>query len=124
MRIIGNFRGRTVLKLLSRLFVVKKTDLEAKLRGVDGFTGYGEIEYADFSSGARCIEVEVRGAAGLSADVYAHGEKVGTVSLNNGRADEFFDSRHGHELPTLSEGDSVEVRQNGQVVLEGVLVRD
>lgn len=123
MRLRG-IEGKIVLNVLTQLFSVKTADLEAKLRGVAGFTGYGEVEFAAFSSGKRCLEVEVRGAAGLVADVYINDEKVGAVSLNKGRADEFFDTRHGHSVPDLSEGDKVEIRQNGQVILEGVLAQD
>lgn len=113
-----------MLNVLTRLFSVKTADLETKLRGVDGFTGYGEIEFAAYSSGARCLEIEVRGAAGVSADIYVNGAMVGAVSLKNGRADEFLDTRHGHPVPFVNEGDAVEIRQNGQTVLEGVMVRD
>lgn len=102
----------------------KVADLEARLTPVNGYTGRGEIEFSAWRNGSKQLEIELRGVAGRSADVYINGERVKTVSLNNGRVDAFFDTRKGDALPELREGSNVEVRQNGDAILDGVLLPD
>ena len=102
----------------------KLTDLEAKLQGVNGFTGRGEIEYTVWKNGVKVMEVELRGVAGRSADVMIDGARINTVSLDKGAADETFDTSNGVAVPTLQPGAKVEIWQNGQAILEGVLKSD
>ncbi len=113
-----------MLQALTGFLSGKTADLEARLVGVAGFTGYGELEYTAYRSGRRLCEVELRGAAGRSAEVFADGVLIGRVEVANGRTDQFFDSRRGHALPPLEEGARIEIRQNGDVILEGALARD
>ncbi len=110
----------TILKALPR----KSADLEAKLHGVNGFTGRGEIEFVAWKSGAKEMEVELRGVAGRNAEIYADDAHVMTVSFDNGRLDQTFTTRKGDVLPDLIEGTRVDVRQNNEVILEGVLIPD
>jgi len=109
---------------LIKLWPGKIADFEAKLAGVNGFTGRGEIEYAAWKNGAKTLEVELYGIAGRIAEIYVNNDFVITVDLNEGRADYTFSTRRGTTLPTLTEGGRVEVRQNGDVILEGVLIPD
>ncbi len=102
----------------------KVSDLEARLAPVDGGSGRGEIEFSSWRDGSKQLEIELRGVSGTSADVYINGERVKTVSLDNGRIDEFIDTRKGDDVPDLAVGASVEVRQNGNPVLSGVLAPD
>ncbi|MHA7871607.1 MAG: hypothetical protein ACX939_04580 [Hyphococcus sp.] len=113
-----------MFEALLRLFPRKSADLEAKLQGVNGFTGRGEIEYAAWSSGARALEVELRGVAGRSAEVYADGAPIAEVNLDNGRVDRTFATQRGDSVPELIEGARIDVRQNGDIILEGVLIPD
>jgi hypothetical protein len=102
----------------------KTSDLEARLTPVNGYTGRGEIEFSSWQNGSRQLEVELRGVAGRTADVYINGERVKTVNLENGRVDAFYDTRQGDALPDAVAGDRVEVRQNGDPILDGVLRPD
>ncbi len=102
----------------------KTADLEARLQPVNGYTGRGEIEFSAWRNGSRQLEVELRGVAGRSADVFVNGERVQTVMLDNGRVDAFYDTRQGDAVPELAEGAAVEVRQNGDPILSGVLRPD
>lgn len=102
----------------------KRAELEARLAGVDGFTGRGEIEFIIWNNGGRALDVELRGVAGRTAEIYANNALAATVDLDNGRADCIFDTRKGDAVPDLIEGARIEVRQNGDVILDGVLVPD
>ena len=113
-----------MLGAILRLFPHKTADLEADLHGVSGFTGRGELEYAAWSNGVQNLEIELRGVAGVSADVFANGIEITRVPLTNGRVDAHLDTRRGDAFPALTEGAEIEIRQNGQPILAGVLVRD
>jgi len=113
-----------MFKALFRALPRKVADLEAKLQGVEGFTGRGEVEFTAWNSGAREMEVELRGVAGRSAEVYVDNALVLTVSFDKGRLDQTFSTRKGHDIPDLVEGARIEIRQNGEIILEGVLIPD
>ncbi len=103
----------------------KIADLEARLSPVNGGTGRGEIEFSSWRDGSKQLEIELRGVTGAAtADVYINGERVKTVTLDNGRIDDFLDTRKGDAVPDLSVGASVEVHQNGGPVLGGVMAPD
>ncbi len=102
----------------------KISDLEARLAPVNGGSGRGEIEFSSWRDGSKQLEIELRGVSGATADVYINGERVKTVTLDNGRIDDFMDTRKGDAVPDLVVGASVEVRQNGSPVLGGVLEPD
>lgn len=111
--------GRSRIKIGRKL-----ADLEARLSGVNGFTGRGEIEYSAWHDGSRELEVELRGVAGRAADVIVNDVKVISVALDNGRVDATFDTRLGDAIPDLGVGGRVEIRQNGEAILKGVLAQD
>jgi len=109
---------------LAKIMTIKTADLEAKLSGVAGFTGYGEFEYASWANGDIAYEIELRGIAGTKADLYINAVKIATTLLINGRSDEHFDSRRGAVRFEAKAGDMIEVRQHGDVILQGILVND
>lgn len=117
---LGNLLNALPQSLLKAL-PHKRADLEAKLQGVNGYTGRGEIEFSEWNNGVRTLEVELRGIAGRTADVYADNVFTATVNLDNGRTDYRFNSRKGDIVPALTQGGRIDVRQNGDVILEGVL---
>lgn len=102
----------------------KRGTVDAALRGVNGFTGRGEIEFTLGENGDRKLSVGLRGVAGRSAEVFADGALAATVNLDDGRADRLFDTRRGDAVPALTAGARIDIRQNGDVILEGVLTRD
>ena len=113
-----------MLQKLAQLLPVKTQDLEAKLRGVAGHTGWGEIEITFWRSGRATFEVELRGVAGLKAQVYLNNEFLIEADLKDGYFDKTFDTRNlGIELQAAV-GDVVSVRQNGDEILTGVLALD
>ncbi|MEM8935629.1 MAG: hypothetical protein AAGC77_04410 [Pseudomonadota bacterium] len=93
----------------------------ADLEGVQGFTGRGAVEYVKWRSGARALDVALKGVAGLRADVYADDKLAATVSLDNGKGGRKFSTRRGDQVPELGDGARIEIRQNGDPILIGVL---
>lgn len=120
----ANFLRRGVVLNFSFLAGRKLMDLEANLTGVNGYTGRGEIEYSAWKNGARRMEVELKGVAGQTADIYVDGTLAKTVPLRNGAVDHTFDSSRGDDVPALCEGARIEIRQNGDLILEGRLIPD
>ncbi|MEO1135727.1 MAG: hypothetical protein AAFW68_03825 [Pseudomonadota bacterium] len=95
--------------------------LAAKLAGVNGFTGRGSIACMTSAEGVDRLTVDLSGLAGRNADVFINNARSGTIAIKNGRAKARLVSRAGG-LRT-NDGARVEVRQNGDVVLAGVLTR-
>lgn len=110
--------------VLARMFPTRIGELEAKLEGVAGFTGRGEIEVSFWSQGYATVETELRGVAGLRAEVYVNDVCVGTVDIKDGRSDTEFDTRRTGITLIAEAGDRVEIRQNGDAILRGVLYPD
>lgn len=94
--------------------------LEARLRGVDGFTGRGAIEFRRFKGGSKKLAVALRGIAGCEAEIFADGKRIDTVVFDNGRAAYRCECVGGSLLPDLAEGAQIEIRQNGRAILQGV----
>lgn len=113
-----------MFKALLNVLPRKEADLEAKLTGVNGYTGRGEIEFTAWKGGARVLEVELRGVAGRSADIHINDAFVMTVNFDNGRLDKTFSTRNGDTVPELAEGAQIVIRQNDEIILEGVLIPD
>ncbi len=111
--------GALLIDLLLDLVTHKRTHLESSLRGVDGYTGRGDIAFSAWPNGKRKLAVELRGIAGRIAEVYADGALAATIDLNDGRAGQTLDTKHGDTVPHLAEGAHIDVRQNGQIILEG-----
>jgi hypothetical protein len=77
---------------------------------------------AKWSDGRTLLEVELRGLAGLRAEIGARGRTFAHIPCKDGKASLLWDSRRGDPAPQLAVGDVVEVRQNGHVVLRGALI--
>lgn len=110
-----------MLDSLRRAIAWKTRSLQSRLSGVDGYTGSGRFRYSVWSSGYVTFEVELRGVAGLKAEVWAKGAKVGRLAVADGRSAAGFDSRIDAPTISLTDGDVVEVRQNGDLILRGLL---
>lgn len=111
-----------MLDELKRALFRKALALETRLSGVSGHTGTGRFRYAAWSDGHVTYEADLKGIAGLKANIWAHGRLVAPLAVKDGKAAQKFDSREGAAAPALAEGDLVEIRQNGDVILQGELV--
>lgn len=100
-----------------------RADLTAKLTGVNGFTGHGEVEFISRRNGVRSLEVELRGVAGREALVYADDQPAAKLTFDDGRANQLFITNKGDDVPKLYYGATIEIRQNGQAILQGMLKR-
>ena len=96
--------------------------LGVKLIGVNGFTGRGFVRYATMDDGG-VLWVTLVGVAGQRAEIFADQERAAKVSITNGRASAIFSSSRGDKLPSLAEGAHIDIRQNGDIILSGVLTR-
>lgn len=108
-----------MINLLLNFINLNCTRFESSLRGVNGFTGRGDIAFAVWPNGKRQLNVELRGVAGRVAEVYADGALAATIDLDEGRAGKSFNTKRGDDVPYLTKDASIDVRQNGQVILEG-----
>ena len=112
-----------MLEALLNLLPPMRADLTAKLVGVNGFTGDGEVEFISRRNGVRSLEVALRGVAGREALVYADDAPTARLTFDNGRASQTFATDRGDDIPRLYYGASIEIRQNGEAILKGVLTR-
>lgn len=94
---------------------------DARLKGVAGFTGTGEVRFTAWPDGHVTVLADLRGVAGLRAELWARGEKIGPLAGDKGRISAHFDTRNGGPAVALAPGDAVEIRQNGNVILTGLL---
>ncbi len=99
--------------------IKKRTRLESNLKGVNGYTGQGDIAFAAWPNGKRKLDVALRGVAGRVAEVYANGALAATIDLKEGRAGRSFNTQRGDQVPQLTPDATIDVRQNGQIILEG-----
>jgi hypothetical protein len=111
-----------MLQNLMRILPPASGVLTVRLAGVDGFTGRGSVRYAA-NDHAFVLTVTLSGVAGRKAEVFANGRSVADVAVTNGRANATFSSSRGDKLPELCDGARIEIRQNGDVVLDGALTR-
>lgn len=111
-----------MIQNLLRMLPPARGALAVKLRGINGFTGRGSVRYAANDNGGM-MTITLNGVAGRSAEIFARGELAGSVAIINGRASAIFSSTKGDKLPALEEGAEIDIRQNGDVVLSGVLTR-
>ena len=102
----------------------KRAALETKLLGVSGFTGRGDIAFGAWKNGKKKMKVALRGVAGKTAEIYANNTPALTLSVNNGRVKQNFTTLNGDNIPDLIEGTHIDIRQNGEVILAGVLKSD
>ena len=108
-----------ILHLMPRI----RSGYKAALIGVSGFTGRGMIGLYQGKNGTKSLSVVLRGIAGRSAEIHVDGSHAATIAIKNGRAVGRFSSAKGHTLPDFHDGTNIEIRQNGDVVLTGVLSR-
>ncbi len=116
-----------MLKLLSKVFKVRKSELEAKLQPVNGHPGWGEIELSEYSDGSIKMEIEYKGATiadGETMDVQISGESVAYATVTNGRVKEWLTSETGAELPHVAEGDVVELMVDDEAIARGTFHPD
>ncbi len=112
-----------MLARLSRLAARRIVKLEAALKGVAGFTGAGIVRCAVWSDGRRTAEADLTGIAGLKADLVIKAAPVGALACRDGAVAGKLDTARGAPIPAFDAGDTVEVRQNGVVILKGALLR-
>ena len=112
-----------MIEALLNILPPLRADLTAKLTGVNGFTGAGEIEFVSRRNGARSLEIELRGVAGREAVVFADDVPIATLRFDHGRASQVFNTDRGHNVPPLYFGAAIEIRQNGEAILKGALNR-
>ena len=102
-----------MIEALLNMLPPMRADLAATLTGVNGFTGRGEVEFSSRRTGVRSREVELNGVAGREA----------RLTFDNGRASQMFATDKGDNIPRLYYGANIEIRQNGEAILKGVLKR-
>ena len=110
-----------MLNTLTRIFPLKTAEYVAKLEGQAGFTGRGLVEINFWSHGGVDGEVDLRGIAGLKAELFLGGRRIIDIPLKNGRAVRRFTDRQLTRELMATVGDPVEIRQNGDVILRGAL---
>ncbi|WP_133162151.1 hypothetical protein [Hyphococcus luteus] len=111
-----------MLQSILRMLPPLRGALAVKLTGVSGFTGHGSVHYAAMEQGG-VLTVSLSGVAGRRADIFADGERAASIAITNGRASATFSSTKGDKLPALADGAHIDIRQNGDIVLSGVLTR-
>lgn len=95
----------------------------APLAGVNGFTGGGRIRYAACGANRRRLRIDLKGVAGRVAEIHVDGVLAGRMRVKDGRSCATFASTRGDAIPPLGEGARIEIRQNGETILAGVLSR-
>lgn len=113
-----------MLSALSKLTTFKTAKLKAVLKGVAGFTGGGAVRYTEWHGGRRQLEISLTGIAGLKAEVMVNEALAARLACCNGEAAACLDTEKGEEIRALTPGVSIEIRQNGVVVLRGALAPD
>jgi hypothetical protein len=111
----------SLIETLSQLLRRPAIRCDVRLKGVAGFTGVGDVRFTAWRDGHVRLDADLRGVAGLKAELWARGAKVGPLAGDNGRISAHFDTKNGGPSIALAAGDLVEVRQNGAVILAGVL---
>ncbi len=108
---------------ISQLTALGAVRLAAALKGVAGFTGSGQVRYVETAAWRRRVDAELSGLAGLRAELVLNGAPFCVLHCRDGAVRGRFDSAEGVGIPALCEGDTIEIRQNGVVVLKGELQR-
>lgn len=97
------------------------TFLAARLQGVRGFTGRGSVSYVDWPGAARRLVIKLRGIAGVSVDIFVDDARIGGLPVRKGAAAYRRLSLGDEAGPALAADDRIEIRQNGDLILEGAL---
>ena len=89
---------------------------------------FGEIEVESYSDGHKKMEIEfkrMRVPEGSRLGVVIDGETVCEVMLTQtDYLKKVFDTSRGEQVPDVSKGTKVEVHYEGNVLLEGVFLKD
>lgn len=109
--------------MLKSLFATKTVELEAKLAAAAG-AAFGEFEFVAWSNGERVCEIELEGLAPGATEIRVAGALLRAISTTGAKVDLVLSTRRGDNIPDLGAGGRVEIRQNGALVLEGVLNAD
>ncbi len=117
-------RGDSMFHALLRVWPRLRSKFSARLSGVNGFTGRGAVNYSSTKAGVKKLSVNLRGLAGREANLFADQSSSVPVPIINGRARATFVSKKGDKVPSLTEGARIDVHQNGDVILSGVLTRN
>ncbi len=113
-----------MLQALLRIWPLTRPSLAATLAGVSGFTGRGAVRYLDKRTGVKILAIRLDGLAGREASIVTNTAHPLHIKIENGHANRKFVSKDGHKVPALCEGDRIDVHQNGEVILSGVLTRN
>ena len=97
--------------------------LFATLSGVSGFTGRGSVVLSPSHGGAHKLTVQLSGLAGREAMIVINNEQSLRIRIEKGRAKHKFRFEAEQNVPVPVDGDQIDVVQNGEVVLHGVLTR-
>lgn len=106
--------------MLKSLFATKTVDLEAKLAAATG-QAKGEFDFAQWSNGDRVCEIELSGLSPGATEVRVNGALLRAISTTGAKMELVLSTRRGDLVPELGAGGRIEVRQNGALILEGVL---
>ena len=111
----------SLLDAIRKIGIFKGRRYEAKLKGVAGFTGGGVFRYASRPPARIRYEIDVKGVAGLKAELWLRGAFIFEFELENGKATVSLPNSRSVPAIAAREGETVAVRQNGDVILSGRL---
>ena len=87
--------------------------------GVNGFTGYGNIEYAIWADGEKSLNIALKGIAGRKAEIYADDIYIATVAVKDGRSKEKLRTKKGATIEPINVDAQIFVLQNDEPILTG-----
>lgn len=113
-----------MLHKLAKALPLRRVILKAPLSGVNGFTGRGDIRFTARQGGRKIIVVSLRGVGGRKAEIFANDDPIANVKIQNGRARARIKLPDNDVTSSLTEGASIEIRQNNDLILGGVLAQN
>lgn len=113
-----------MFNFLSKLFTVKRKELEARLLPTPEctFGGVGEVEVETWSDGSISLEASLKYTGfpdGTEAEFWFGGKKVLSVLLSGGYGKEMLRSADGNAIPAVHTGDPAEIRCQNQLLYRG-----
>jgi hypothetical protein len=113
-----------MLHTLVKVIPIRRASLKAPLSGVNGFTGRGAIWFSAWLGGRKVISINLRGVAGRRAELYADDHLISNVKIRNGSARVKITLPGNDFAASMSEGAVIEIRQNNDAILGGVLLQN
>lgn len=110
--------GEQMLRLLKHRNY-KPMRLKSRLKGVNGFTGRGEIRYCAKNDGVKKLNITLSGLAGVEAEIYFNAERFTKLRVSEGMCNFTITTSQDEEILLLKMNEKVEIKQNGQTVLFG-----